>query len=302
MSIPSVITLGTFDGVHRGHQSIIKRLLEEAGKRRATPIVVTFHPHPSHVLTPDRPLKMINSLDERLFLLRKYGVEHIHVEEFTKDFASISARDYIEKTLLGELNMKMLLVGYDHGFGKDKGGDFRTLQQIGKEKSFDLAQVPALKDGNTIISSTQIRQYLSEGKIEAANHMLGHVFCLFGTVVRGNRLGRKIGFETANIILNYPNKLVPAHGVYIVRAKIENEEKYGIMNIGNRPTVSGTGRTIEAHFLNLNKNLYDKQIRIFILHRIRDEKKFDSLEALKNQLLIDRQYAENYIENLSKNG
>ncbi len=295
-TIHTAVALGTFDGVHRGHERIINTLLDEARRIDATPVVVTFFPHPSHVLTPGSPLKLINSLDERLMLIRSKGVSQIHVETFTREFSALTASEYVTQTLIGELKMKSLIIGYDHRFGKDKGGGFEELSALGGKLGFRVIRVPALLDEQgEIISSTRIRKLLTEGRIEAATRLLGHDFCLFGTVVRGNRLGRKIGFETANIVLDYDNKIIPAHGVYIVRSTIDGAVKYGMMNIGNRPTVDGKTRTIEVHFLNTKSDLYDRKIRITLLHRIRDELKFSSLDELKEQLQRDKIYTLEYL-------
>lgn len=294
----SIIALGTFDGVHLGHQKIIDVLLNEAKKTQAIPVVVTFFPHPTHILTPENPLKMINSIDERVALLKKKGVEKVVVKEFTKDFSKKSAFDFIREELLHELNMQTLLIGYDHSFGKDKEGDYKALKNYAKQLSFDIIRVAAFKKEELIVSSTLIRKLLLEGQIQKVNTYLGYTFCLFGTVVKGNQLGRKIGFRTANIVLDYPNKIVPKIGVYIAKSSIDGKTYHGMMNIGYRPTVNGTTRTIEIHYFDLNKDLYHKKMKVALLFRLRDEYKFDSIEALKNQLKIDKQNALTYIANI----
>lgn len=291
----SVIALGTFDGVHLGHQKIIDELLQEAKKSQLTPIVVTFFPHPTHVLTPDKPLKMINSIDERVELLKEKGIATIVVKEFTKDFAKKSAFDFIQEELLMNLNMKMLIVGYDHSFGKNKEGDYLALKQYGDQLGFTVKRVFAIKKKEVIVSSSLIRDFLLEGEIQKVNRYLDYSFCLFGKVVKGNQLGRKIGFQTANIILDYPNKIVPKIGVYVAKSNIGGENHYGMMNIGYRPTINGTTRTIEVHYFDLNKDLYDTKMRVKLLYRLRDEFKFDSIEDLKNQLKIDKKKALAYI-------
>ena len=294
----SIIALGTFDGVHLGHQKIIDVLLNEAKKTQATPVVVTFFPHPTHILTPENPLKMINSIDERVALLKKKGVEKVVVKEFTKDFSKKSAFDFIREELLQELKMQTLLIGYDHSFGKDKEGDYKALKNYAKQLSFDIIRVAAFKKEELIVSSTLIRKLLLEGKIQKVNTCLGYTFCLFGTVVKGNQLGRKIGFRTANIVLDYPNKIVPKIGVYVAKSCIDGKTYHGMMNIGYRPTVNGTTRTIEIHYFDLNMDLYHKKMKVALLFRLRDEYKFDSIEALKNQLKIDKQNALTYIANI----
>jgi len=296
----SVIALGTFDGVHLGHQKIIAKLLSEAEKRNATPIIVTFFPHPTHVLTPDMPLKMINSIEERVVLLEKLGVKVI-VEEFTKDFSKKTALTFIQENLLQELHMDCLIVGYDHRFGKGKEGDYDTLKVYGKKYNFDVIQVEAYQLESIISSSTHIRHLINNGSIQTANIFLDYPFCLFGTVVKGNQLGRKIGFKTANIKLDYPNKIIPKTGVYIGASTIDGSQYFAMINIGYRPTVDGKTRTIEIHYFDFDANLYDQQIGVQLISRIRDEVKFASIDALRKQLNQDKIYALNYLKNYGKN-
>ena len=296
----SVIALGTFDGVHLGHQKIIAKLLSEAEKRNARPIIVTFFPHPTHVLTPDMPLKMINSIEERVVLLEKLGVKVI-VEEFTKDFSKKTALTFIQENLLQELHMDCLIVGYDHRFGKGKEGDYDTLKVYGKKYNFDVIQVEAYQLESIISSSTHIRHLINNGSIQTANIFLDYPFCLFGTVVKGNQLGRKIGFKTANIKLDYPNKIIPKTGVYVGASIIEGSQYFAMINIGYRPTVDGKTRTIEIHYFDFDANLYDQQIGVQLISRIRDEVKFASIDALRKQLNQDKIYALNYLKNYGKN-
>lgn len=291
----TIVSLGTFDGVHLGHQKILDALLKEAKASNCRPVVVSFFPHPTHVLTPDKPLKMINSLDERKALLQENGIETIVVKEFTKEFSEQSAYDFINEELIKKLHMQTLIVGFNHSFGKDKAGDYKVLKQYGKTLGFTVKRIEAYsKEGHTI-SSTLIRDLLSAGRIQKVNTYLNYSFCLFGVVEKGNQLGRKIGFNTANIVLDYPNKIVPKYGVYVVKSEIDGENYYGMMNIGNRPTIEGKTRTIEVHYFNLDKDLYNRNVKIVLLSRLRDEFKFDSLEALKDQLHIDKVNAQKFI-------
>jgi len=291
----TIVALGTFDGVHLGHQKILNALLKEAKVSNCKPLVVSFFPHPTHVLTPDKPLKMINSLDERKDLLRENGIETIVIKEFTREFSEQSAYDFIKEELIKKLHMQTLIVGFNHSFGKDKAGDYKVLKQYGKTLGFTVKRIEAFgKEGHTI-SSTLIRDLLSVGHIQKVNTYLNYSFCLFGVVEKGNQLGRKIGFNTANILLDYPNKIVPKYGVYVVESEINGTKYYGMMNIGNRPTIAGKTRTIEVHYFNLDKDLYYKKVQIVLLSRLRDEFKFDSLEALKNQLHIDKVNAQKFI-------
>lgn len=294
----SVIALGTFDGVHLGHQKIIEALLKEAKKRNAIPMVVTFFPHPTHVLTPDKPLKMINSINERVSLLKNKGIENVVVKEFTKAFSKTTAIEFITNELLKKYHMQTLLVGYDHSFGKNKEGDYNTLKEYGKQYGFSVKQLTAFEKDQIAISSTLIRNLLCEGNIIKANQYLNYTFCLYGKVVKGNQLGRRIGFNTANIDLDYPNKIVPKVGVYVVESFIDNKTYFGMMNIGYRPTVNGTTRTIEVHYFNFDANLYDKEIRVKVRHRIRDEFKFSSVDELKEQLKKDKLYSLRFLKSI----
>ncbi len=292
----SIIALGTFDGVHLGHQELIKHVLKIADHKNLKPIIVTFFPHPSHILSPEKPLKLINSIDERVKLIKGQGIESVYVHEFTKEFANQSASDFVENILINELNMKTLIVGHDHNFGRNKEGDFEFLTQLGKEKGFNVIQVKPFYYQGYLISSTLIRNLIIEGDFDKTNHFLGYPFCLFGKVVQGNQLGRKIGFNTANIVLDYFNKIVPRLGVYIVKTHIEGENYWGMMNIGYRPTVDGKTQTIEVHLFDLEKDLYYQNLKIKVLHWVREERKFSDINELKNQLENDKKEALNWIK------
>ncbi len=294
----TVVALGTFDGVHLGHKKILSTLLHEAKMSGCKPIVVTFFPHPTHVLTPDKPLKMINSLDERKARLTKNGIETIVVKEFTKEFSEQSAFDFINEALIEKLNMQTLIVGFNHSFGKDKEADYSVLKQHGIKYDFNVKRVKAYSKEGVTVSSTLIRNLLLEGQIQKVNFYLDYTFCLYGVVEKGNQLGRKIGFNTANIVLDYPNKIVPKYGVYVVKSVIDEKMYYGMMNIGNRPTIEGKTRTIEVHYFNLKKDLYERNVRVDLLCRLRDEFKFSSIDALKEQLQIDKENAVQFIEKL----
>lgn len=294
---PSVIALGTFDGVHLGHQEIIHRLIKVAKEEHLKPIIVTFFPHPSHVLSPEHPLKLINSIEERVKLLKQSGIESVYVHEFTKDFSNISAHSFVENTLIKELNMKCLIVGYDHKFGKNKEGDYVFLKNLGFEKGYNVIQIKPFYFQGYLISSTLIRNLILEGDFDKANRFLGYPFCLYGKVVQGNQLGRKIGFNTANIILDYSNKIIPKLGVYVVKTEINKQNYWGMMNIGFRPTVDGKTQTIEVHLFDLDEDLYFQKLKIKVYHWLREEKKFDSIDVLKNQLEKDKVNANIWIQN-----
>jgi riboflavin kinase/FMN adenylyltransferase len=291
-----VVALGTFDGVHLGHKKIISHLLNAALEKNLRPILVTFFPHPSHVLTPHKPLKLINSIEERVKLLKNQGIDAVYVQEFTKEFSQLSAQEFVEETLIGKLHMKHLIIGYDHSFGRNKEGNLELLTQLKETYHFDIERVEPYYHHGELVSSTVIRKEITKGNFDKVNDYLGYPFCLFGKVIQGNQLGRKIGFHTANIALDYSNKIIPKEGVYVVKSKIDNYWCYGMMNIGFRPTVDGKTRTIEAHYFDLDQDLYYQKLRIKILHRLRDELKFESLEMLKNQLMIDEKEARAWVE------
>lgn len=284
----TVVALGTFDGVHLGHRQIINQLLQIAKSKQLKPIIVTFFPHPSHVLSPENPMKMINSIEERVQLIKSYGINDVYVQEFTKEFSSQSAFDFVENILVKELNMKTLIVGHDHSFGRNKEGNFETLQTISLKNDFEIIRVLPYYYEGELISSTLIRKLIEEGNFDRVNTFLGYNFCLFGKVVQGNQLGRKIGYNTANIVLDYSNKIIPKLGVYIVQTRINEKEYFGMMNIGYRPTVDGKTQTIEVHLFNFNQDLYFVKLEIKVLHWLREELKFEDIEALKNQLDLDK--------------
>lgn len=291
----SVIALGTFDGVHLGHQYLLGELLNLASKEQLEPVIVTFFPHPSHVLTPENPLKLINSIDERVKRIKSHGIKRVYVQSFTRKFSQISAEDFVVNTLLSKLKMKTLLIGYDHTFGKDKEGNYEYISQLGEKYNFKVIQANRFFHHKTLVNSTVIRAAVTKGDFDKVNDLLGYEFSLFGKVIQGNQLGRKIGFNTANIALDYSNKIIPKTGVYIVKSKINDTQYYGMMNIGYRPTVDGKSRTIEIHFFDLDQDLYYQKIKVKVLHRIRDELKFDGLDDLKKQLISDKEQAIQWI-------
>ncbi len=293
----SVIALGSFDGVHLGHQYLLRQLINTAEREHLRPVIVTFFPHPSHILTPEHPLKLINTIDERVELIKSHGVDTVYVQEFTKVFARLTAKDFVLNTLVKKLNMDTLILGHDHSFGRNKEGDFDYLVALGHQYGFKVQQLKPYYQNNLLINSTHLRQVIEQGAFSEVNTLLGYEFSLFGKVIQGNQLGRKIGFNTANIALDYSNKITPKKGVYIVHSKIGDRNYYGMMNIGFRPTIDGKTQTIEVHFFDLNKDLYYQKIKVCVLHRLRDEFKFDSIDALRKQLEKDKQESLDWIKN-----
>jgi riboflavin kinase/FMN adenylyltransferase len=297
LNIQTVVTIGAFDGVHIGHQEILQNLVKSAKKEDKKSVVVTFFPHPRMVLEKNSTIKLLNTLDEKIALIDALGIDLLYVIPFDKEFAELSANDFISHVLVNQLNTKSLYVGYDHLFGKNRAGNFNLLKEKGEIYHFSVNKIEALSIQEIKISSTKIRKSLDEGAILNANEFLGYCYFLSGQVVKGNNIGEKISFPTANIMVKESYKLIPKNGVYVVKSFMDNITIYGMMNIGNRPTLNGKNQTIEVHFFNFNQYIYDTMVKVEFLTRLRDEQKFDSLDALKNQLKIDQINAENFIKN-----
>jgi len=283
------VTIGTFDGVHIGHQKVLSKLITSAKKNLATSVLLTFFPHPRMVLQKEKEIKLINTIDERIKLLEKIGLEIVVIQEFTEDFSQQTALDFVKNILVKTLNISKLIIGYDHHFGKNREGNFKQLESYGKTYDFKVIEIPKQDINDIAVSSTKIRKAIENGNMKVANSYLGYYFMLTGEVVKGKNLGEKIGFPTANLQIKETYKLLPKTGSYIVKSIIENNTVYGMMNIGFRPTISGKNQTIEVHFFNFDKDLYGKEIQIDVLSFLRDEKKFESIEDLKNQLIKDKQ-------------
>lgn len=292
---PSFVTIGTFDGVHIGHQKVLKKLVKSAKKNNATPILLTFFPHPRMVLQKEIGIKLINTIDERIQLLEKTGIETLVIYPFDEEFANQTALNFVRNFLVDKLNIAKLFIGYDHRFGKNREGDFEHLKEYGYTYNFSVKEISKLDINNIGVSSTKIRKAIKNGEITKANQYLGYHFMLTGKVVEGKNLGEKIGFPTANLFIKETYKLIPKTGAYIVKSTIDDKVVYGMMNIGFRPTLKGKHQTIEIHFFNFNKDLYNKTIQIEVLKFLRDEQKFESIQNLKKQLQIDKQNSLKYI-------
>ena len=294
----SFVTLGTFDGVHVGHQKVIKNLVENAKLNNATSVLLTFFPHPKMVLQNNATIKLINTINERTKLLEKIGLENLVIQQFTEDFSNKTALDFVKTVLINKLNILTLIIGYDHHFGKNREGNFKQLKAYGNELNFSVQEISQQDIDNSAVSSTKIRKAIENGEIEKANTYLGYSYMLTGNVVKGRNLGEKIGFPTANLHIKETYKLLPKTGAYVVKSEIENTTVFGMMNIGFRPTVSGKNQTIEIHFFDFNKDLYNKTIQIDALSFLRDEQKFDSVEKLKKQLHKDKENSLKIINDL----
>ncbi len=285
---PSVVTVGTFDGIHLGHQDIINKLQEISKTKILKSIVLSFLPHPKIVLQNSSDIMLINSLDEKVNTLKKYNIDYFVIKDFDIAFSRLTALEFVRDILVNKLNAKHIIVGYDHHFGRNRDASIIQLKEFGYVYEFDVTELSPRKLNNVSISSTKIRELLLIGNIELANKYLNDYFMLTGIVVKGMGRGKNLGFPTANIRIVDDNKLIPKNGVYIVASKIDSKTYYGMMNIGNNPTFKDKKKSIEIHFFDLNYSIYDKRITIKIIKRIRDEKQFKTPELLINQLKKDR--------------
>ncbi|MBP1840409.1 bifunctional riboflavin kinase/FAD synthetase [Formosa algae] len=298
--ISTVVTIGTFDGVHLGHQKILERLVNTANETHLKSVVLTFFPHPRMVLQNDANIKLINTIEERSAILEQSGVDYLCVQKFTKEFSRLPAEDFVKKILLEQLQAKRVIIGYDHHFGRNRSANIDDLRKFGELYGFEVEEISAEDVDEVAVSSTKIRKALADGAIEKANTYLGYPFCLNGTVVKGKQIGQQLQYPTANLKIEEAYKLIPKHGVYVVKSEIENKTVFGMMNIGNNPTISdSTKQHIEIHFFDFKANLYDTALKIDMLHRLRDEKKFDSIEALKHQLQQDQADSLHFISKLN---
>lgn len=294
-----VTTIGTFDGVHIGHQKILRRVQKLAESQGYESAVLTLFPHPRMVLFGDDSIKLLNTIDERVEILKSFGVKNVIVKEFTKAFSNLSAEEYVQNILVEELNTKKVVIGYDHHFGKGRSANISDLRAFAKLYNFDVEEISAQEIEDVTVSSTKIRRALQEGKVDVANSYLGYSFFITGTVVKGNEIGRTIDFPTANIFIKERYKLIPKDGVYIVKSKIDDKILYGMMNIGTNPTVNGDSRSIEVHFFDFNRDIYNQSLKIEFLKRLRDEQKFDGLDSLKQQLQKDMNNARAFITSIN---
>ncbi len=284
-----ILTIGTFDGVHTGHQEIIRRINRLALDINGENIILTFHPHPRMVLQPnDASLKLLNTLDEKIALLSQYGVDNLILIPFSKEFSQLSAQQYIEDFLWKKIRPRKIVIGYDHRFGNNRGGDIHLMRAYSEKLRFQVVEIEAQTVDNISVSSTKIRNALLSGDLETANSLLGRFYSVTGKVVRGDQRGTKIGFPTANIQVRDPLKLIPASGVYAVRVVVDGEAHGGMLNIGLRPTFNGQHETIEAHIFDFAQNIYGTQIAVEFAGSIRKEAKFRSADELAAQLAKDK--------------
>ena len=293
----TIVTIGTFDGVHIGHQKIIEQVVKTAKDSDKKSVLLTFFPHPRMILQKEASIELINTIDERALLLAKTGLDYLIIHPFSLEFSKVTALDFVRNVLVNQLNTTKLIIGYDHHFGKNREGNIEQLTEYSHLFDFEVEEIPVQDINDVAISSTKIRKALAEKNIKTANKYLGYNFMLNGKVVNGKQLGGKIGFPTANIQVKEGYKLIPKTGVYVVKSNINGADVFGMMNIGNRPTVDGNHQTIEVHYFDFKNDLYNQFLTIEILYFIRDEQKFNSVEILIQQLKKDEKLARNHIQN-----
>jgi riboflavin kinase/FMN adenylyltransferase len=296
----AVVTSGTFDGVHVGHQTILFRLQETAVKNGGETVVITYWPHPRLVLHPeDTNLKLLNTFEEKAAKLKTFGINHLVRIPFTKEFSQLSSEEFITKILVKTIGTKKLVIGYDHHFGKNREGSFEQLKQNGPQYGFQVEEIPRQDIDNIAVSSTKIRKALEEADIDTATHFLGHPYSISGRVVMGDKLGRLLGYPTANIEIDTANKLIPADAIYAVTVEYEHNYFKGMLYIGNRPTVQGTRRNIEVNLFDFDRDIYGDSLTIHIHKLLRGDKKFDDLEQLQHQLRLDKEAALDVLTNIN---
>jgi riboflavin kinase / FMN adenylyltransferase len=288
----AVLTIGTFDGVHKGHRAILQEVVNHAEQVNGESVLITFEPHPRKLLFPNQPLGIITPLSQKVRLIREAGIEHIVVAPFTKAFSALSAEAYIGEFLVNLFHPHSIVIGYDHHFGHDRMGDFHLLEKYSDVFNYTLIEIPEQLIEEAAVSSTKVRHAIMDGRMEDAAHMLGRNYSLSGEVVHGNKLGRTLGYPTANIHPAEPEQIIPALGIYAIRA-IHNGQSYkGMLSIGYNPTVSDKEELrIEANLFEFSKDIYHETVEIFFVKKLRDEQKFDSLDALKEQLHKDQEEA-----------
>ena len=297
----SILTIGTFDGVHLGHQKIISSLVTKAKQQSLQANILTFFPHPRMVLQKESNLKLIDTLEEKQNLLSELGIDNLIIQPFSKEFSKLTAIEFTRNVLVNELGMSSLMIGYDHRFGKNREASVEDLIRYGQSYNFEVTVIPAQDISSITVSSTKIRDAIKISNFKKVNQFLGRPYELNGKVIKGNGVGRTIKYPTANIEIKEIYKLIPPKGVYLVKIYLGENEFSGMMNIGNRPTISGLDQTIEIHVFDFDKDLYGKNLKVFFLKKIRNEKKFDSLTSLKSQLKKDEENCKRILAEDSEN-
>lgn len=289
-----VITIGTFDGVHLGHRKVLSKLRKIAADSSGESVVFTFYPHPRIIVdSKENSLRLLTSQEEKIVLLRELGIDHLIIYPFTEEFSKFSFAEFVKDILVDKMHLNYLVIGYDHKFGQNREGDFLSLRELSLELGFKIERLDELISGDTVVSSTKIRKALDEGDIRKANQYLGYQYILMGKVIEGKQLGRKIGFPTANIECYDTHKLVPRDGVYAVRVKVNGMFYNGMLNVGIRPTVNynADNRSIEVHLFDFDEDIYQADITLHFVEKIRNEQKFTGLDQLREQLIKDKESA-----------
>ncbi len=294
----TIVTLGTFDGMHIGHQAILNKLKLQKKIYGYETLVLTFFPHPRMVLRTDHQISLLNTINERVKLIDHFGIDHLVVQEFTQDFANLSAEEFVKTILVDQFNIGKIIIGYDHRFGKNRSADIHDLIEFGKKYHFDVEQISAEELNDVSVSSTKIRNALNMGNVALAKTYLGYPYMVSGTVVTGKQLGRTIGYPTANIQVAEDYKLIPAIGVYVVGVTVKGKDYYGMLSVGTNPTVGGTEKTVEVYIFDFNDTIYDEEITVRFLTKIRDEENFGSIDLLIEALKNDEVFSRNFLSNI----
>lgn len=287
ISSKTILTIGTFDGLHEGHKRILEKLIKTAKNKGLQSVVLTFFPHPRKIINKDNEVKLIDTLDEKVSILKQIGVDSLIIHPFDKNFSLLTAYQFIKDYLVDRLKISHVIIGYDHRFGKGREASVKDLKEYGEEFDFIVEEIDAHEVESITVSSTKIRDSIIKGDLKSTKKFLGRHFRITGEVIEGDGIGKKINYPTANIFIKEDYKIIPKDGVYLIKSKIDNIEYYGMMNIGHRPTIGDNEKSIEVHLFNFNYNIYGNKISVDILSKIRDEKKFSSIEALKEQLKKD---------------
>lgn len=284
----AVLTIGTYDGVHIGHQSIIQRVNDLAQKVEGASVLITFHPHPRMVVNAGHSVSLLSPMDEKIDLLAQYGLQNLVIVPFTRAFSEMSPTEYVVDFLVKNFDLNTVVIGYNHKFGKNRAGDFNFLVEQSKQHQFEVEQISKQELESISVSSTKVREALTEGKVKHAISLLGHAYFLRGVVVKGQQLGKQIGFPTANLLVESKQKLIPRNGVYAVRVHLNGRDFNGMLNIGYRPTVSGSDLSIEVNIFDFDEDIYGEQLQLSFVSFLRKEQKFGDIEALKQQLAVDK--------------
>lgn len=294
----TIVTLGTFDGVHNGHQKIIDRLIQNAQDNDSESLILTFFPHPRMILQEGSDIQLLNTIEEKCLLLEQRGIDNLVIHPFDKAFSRLTAEEFVRDILVEKFNICKIIIGHDHRFGRNRTANIDDLMQFGEIYGFEVEQISSLEIDEIAVSSTKIRNALLTGDITLANRYLGYDYFFSGVVEKGRQLGRQLGYPTANIHVKDDYKLIPALGIYVVSSLLRDKIVYGMMSIGTNPTVGGTARTIEVYYFDLNEDLYGMNLTVSVLTKIRDEEKFNSIDALQDQLHKDKDFSISFIQKI----